>query len=88
MRLDLRYNKLGVSCLEALVDLIEKTSTLEELYIGGNNLSGRSGERVFKAVAQNKTLRVFDYSLNQLGDDSGLIVAQAIASCFQNNKTL
>lgn len=88
MRLDVRNNKLGSGCLESLSNLLEKTQTLEELYIGGNYFSGRCGERLFKTLAHNKTLRVLDYSLNQLGDESSLAVAQSIAYCFENNKTL
>lgn len=87
-RLDLRHNKLGLGCLEAMLELLEKTQTLEELYIGGNYLTGKTGEKVFNTVVKNKSLRVFDYSLNQLGDDGGVVVAQAIANCLQFNKNL
>jgi Ran GTPase-activating protein (RanGAP) involved in mRNA processing and transport len=33
-------------------------------------------------------LKVFDYSLNQLGDSGELACAKAIANCFKTNKTL
>lgn len=88
-RLDLRSNKLGVNCLDSLIELIEKTTTLEELYIGTNYLSGYNcGQRIFTALTYNKTLQVFDYSLNQLGEVSGLGVAQSIAKCLEINRNL
>lgn len=87
-RLDLRHNKLGTACLDSLAQLIEHSTTLEELYIGGNYLSGRSGEKIFNNLTQNKSMRVFDYSLSQLGDEGSLVVAQAISNCIQNNRTL
>jgi Ran GTPase-activating protein (RanGAP) involved in mRNA processing and transport len=77
-----------MGCIEALVELIEKSTTLEELYLGGNYLCGRNVEKVFHNLAKNKFLRVFDYGFNQLGDLGGLAVAQAIANCLQANRTL
>ena len=58
------------------------------MYIGTNYLSGKAGERIFSLLAGNKVLRVFDYSLNQLGDSGELGCAKAIAACFQANRTL
>lgn len=87
-RIDLRHNKLGAACTESLVEMLDKSTTLEELYIGGNYLSGRSGEKIFNKISQNKTLRVFDYSFSQLGDETGLMVAQSISNCLQLNRTL
>ena len=74
-RLDLRSNRLGLGCLDSLAELVEKSTTLEELYIGGNFLSGKSSEKIFNSLVRNKYLRVFDYSFNQLGDDGANIVA-------------
>jgi NLR family CARD domain-containing protein 3 len=87
-RLNLSKNKLTPACLDALADMIEKSSTLEQLYIGTNYLSGKAGERIFGLLAGNKVLRVFDYSLNQLGDSGELGCAKAIASCLKTNRTL
>jgi Ran GTPase-activating protein (RanGAP) involved in mRNA processing and transport len=42
-RLNLSKNKLTPACLDALADMIEKSATLEHLYIGTNYLSGKAG---------------------------------------------
>lgn len=39
-------------------------------------------------LAGNRTLKVLDYSLNQLGDSGELGCARAIAGCLRSNKTL
>lgn len=67
--------------------MIEKSTTLEQLYIGSNYLSNKLGERVFGALATNKYVKVLDYSLNQLGCEGGSC-AKAISNCFRVNKTL
>lgn len=87
-KLDLRSNRLGTGCLESLIELLEKSTSLEELYIGGNYLSGKSGEKVFNCLQSNKYLRVFDYSFNQLGDDGDNFAAQAISNYLQSNRSL
>jgi Ran GTPase-activating protein (RanGAP) involved in mRNA processing and transport len=69
--------------------LIDK-SQIEELYIGHNNLNGKSGDKIFNALSANKILKVLDYSFNLIGEDAllGLNCAKAIANCFRTNKHL
>jgi Ran GTPase-activating protein (RanGAP) involved in mRNA processing and transport len=61
---------------------------LEELYIGTNYLSGKVGERIFNLLAANKSLRVLDYSLNQLGDNADCNCAKAVGNCLKVNKAM
>lgn len=69
--------------------MLEKSQTLEELYIGGNFIGAKAGEKIFVTLANNKLLKVLDYSLNMLGEEDGSTnCAKAIASCFSRNKTL
>jgi hypothetical protein len=46
------------------------------------------GERIFNLLAGNKSLKVLDYSLNQLGDNADCNCAKAIGNCLQKNKIL
>jgi len=39
-------------------------------------------------MAKNKNIKVFDYSLNNLGEDDGNLCAKAIANCLTKNKSL
>ncbi len=69
--------------------MIDKGSALEELYIGSNFITSKSGERIFSCLANNKSIKVFDYSLNHLGDgDIDMACAKSISNCFIKNKTL
>jgi Ran GTPase-activating protein (RanGAP) involved in mRNA processing and transport len=61
---------------------------LEELYIGTNYLSSKVGEKIFGLIAGNKTLKVLDYSMNQLGDNADCNCAKAIAGCLRGNKVM
>ena len=85
--LNLNHNRLGVSCSEALHNVIEN-SPLEHLYIGQNYLSCRVAEELFTALTTNKHLRVLDYSLNQLGEEGEKDCPRAIAQCLAKNRTL
>lgn len=67
--------------------MVQKSNTLEQLYIGTNYLSGKAGERIFTILASNKVLKVLDYSLNQLGQGE-LGCAKAVAACLRSNRTL
>lgn len=67
--LNLRANGIAVDCTYSLCELIDMETHLEELYIGRNFLTSTAGKRIFEVLATNKNIKVFDYSLNNLGDD-------------------
>ena len=69
-----------------IIDMLNRTSTLEELYLGMNRIQV-SSDQLLNALANNSTLKVFDYSFNKLGDGK-LTCANAISNCFRKNKTL
>ena len=68
--------------------MLQKSTSLEELYIACNYLSAKSGEKIFSELSNNTVLKILDYSMNQLGDDESLNCATAIANCFKVNKSL
>jgi Ran GTPase-activating protein (RanGAP) involved in mRNA processing and transport len=43
---------------------------------------------LFNLLTTNKTLKILDYSLNQLGEEGDMNCAKAIANCFRTNKSL
>ncbi len=88
IKLNLCKNKLNLSCLDALSELIQKSTVMEQLYIGTNYLSGKAGEKIFSLLGGNKNLKVLDYSLNQLGDSADCNCAKAIANCLKVNKVM
>lgn len=65
----MRANGIAVDCADALCELIDMETHLEELYLGRNFLTASAGQRIFDVLAGNKNLKVLDYSLNNLGDD-------------------
>lgn len=67
--LNIRANGIAMDCAYALCELIDMETHLEELYIGRNFLTAAAGQRIFDVLVTNKNIKVFDYSLNNLGDD-------------------
>lgn len=58
------------------------------MYLGKNFLTAKTGVRIFAGLAKNKNIKVFDYSLNNLGEDENKECAKGIATCLTKNKTL
>lgn len=67
--LNLRSNGITSDCADSLCDLIESDTHLEELYLGKNFVTAKSAVRIFTNLTKNKNIKVFDYSLNNLGED-------------------
>ncbi len=65
--LNLRANGISLDCTNSICDLIEMETHLEELYLGRNFLTSKAGDKIFSILSKNKNIKVFDYSLNNLG---------------------
>ena len=67
--LNLRGKGIGADCTDSICELIDLETVLEQFYIGTNFLTAKSGARIFDLMSKNKNIKVFDYSLNNLGED-------------------
>lgn len=71
-------NQLGPKCGAALATLLVGNTSLNELILYNNFISGTGAVAIAKAVAENKSLVKLDLERNTLGEDAGVHLATSL----------
>ena len=77
-RLNLSNNSLGYVCFSDLAEAMEVNESLEKLALGWNNGTHKSAIAIAHIIKKSKSLKVLDISHDDLGDDAGDIISQAL----------
>ena len=85
--LNISKNQITNASFPFLKAMLESNDSLEELYLHWNSIKGFGGAEIFKALQNNKTLKVLDFSYNLLGC-GGAQLTLVLKDFFADNKAL
>lgn len=78
--LNLSQNNIAAGTCKSLGDLLTQTQELEELYLHWCELDKECGRRILEGLSVNKTLKVFDFSWNKIGNSKETLAKLAASN--------